>query len=382
MEHAYFLGIVTRLLEMVSLADDHDVPASEQQFILKGEKPFTYESATAFLLDFCRMSCVSLISLVGSLVYVSRAVKSRQIRFHPTTWRLVWTTAVTLSEKFWEDNYVAPSHLRGTLQRFNVDLSSTGFLELQQTLFRILKWQLDIPPEEFHPLMTGLLGRVDPRVQALLPVQACFTPRPLPKPPVIDFASPASSSTTASDRDRHTHARTLKTVSQGHQPIVQLVPSVRPPSKQAGYQPSFQPGYHLTQPGQRARGPSPGRTGPTGYPTQARDTARKMGQPGHGLTRDSSLTDVGYAANPAYPSARSYTRGVRGTTSPVPPPPGIRDQRESLLTREVLARELPVRELPRDLGRESVLRRPYAPPSAAPVFAWSNTSGPRLYAGM
>merc|ERR1719487_2159035 len=148
------------------------------------------------------MSCVSLITFVASVVYLIRAVKLGQIRLLPSSWRLLWVTSITLAEKFWEDNYVAPSHLRSTLQQFDVQLSAGDFLVLQQALFKALKWKLDIPVSEFHALMTSLLNNADPRVRRLVPVGNCFTPRPLPKPPVIEFASPATSTTTASDHYR------------------------------------------------------------------------------------------------------------------------------------------------------------------------------------
>jgi len=361
MEHAYFVGILSKLLSLVSLdRPGVEVSAVEKKFVRPREKPFNYETATSFVLEFCRLSCVSLITFVASVVYLTRAVKSGQIRILPSSWRLLWVTSITLAEKFWEDNYVAPSHLRSTLQQFDVHLSAREFLVLQQALFKALEWKLDIPVPEFHSLMTSLLNNADPRVRRLVTVGSCFTPRPLPKPPMIEFASPATSTTTASDhhrdfrdfrdyRDYADFKRSLKV----HDPVPPLVPLVRPPTTSM------------------LSGLAQGR----GYPSLAprrENLSPVPPPPGARLSRDRSDKDisvVSLAAGRGYPSLT----GIRGTTSPVPPPPHV-------VPREATQLDRGIREaFHRDAGRLPISWP--NPASLAPPPSLSSLTAPRLFAG-
>jgi hypothetical protein len=356
MEHAYFVAILSKLLSLVS-ADrpGTEVSALEKKFVIKRGEHFTYESATSFVYDFCRISCVSLITFVGSVVYLMRAVKLSQIRILPSSWRLLWVTAITLAEKFWEDNYVAPSHLRNTLQQFDVGLSAGDFLVLQQALFKALKFKLDIPVAEFHSLMSSLLNSADPRVRRLVPGGNCFTPRPLPKPPVIEFASPATSTTTASDRDRgyrdyrdyrsfdhYDYTRPLKV----HDPVPPLVPLVRPPTTNSLLS-------------------SQGRGYPSAFPRWDNHNLSPVPPlPGARLSRDGSNNDISAASLSAGRGYPAMT-GLRGTSSPVPPPPHVAP-RDAVYHREA--------------GRPPISWQNHS--SLVPPTSWSSSLAPRLYTGL
>jgi len=136
-----------------------------------------------WMLWFTRKCCFSFASLVPAMMYLESLIKTEHIVFHPCSWRTLWVNMMIVSEKFWEDSYIHPSHI---LRSYKGSPSPSDCVEIQFYLVQGLKWSLNLDRWDVAAVMEKLAtSACDPVVTAAIhetsePGVPVLVTRPMP----------------------------------------------------------------------------------------------------------------------------------------------------------------------------------------------------------
>lgn len=128
-----------------------------------------------WMMQFVQRCCFTPSSLAAGACYLMRLVGSGRVEFTARTWRSVVLTCMVLAEKYLEDHYVHPLHVRTVFNSMGGGRSPHECTLLELQLFRLLGTQLKVDADEWQQVCFRIGS-----AQCGVPCQRIFIERPCP----------------------------------------------------------------------------------------------------------------------------------------------------------------------------------------------------------
>jgi len=128
-----------------------------------------------WMMQFVQRCCFTPSSLAVGACYLMRLVSSGAVEFTSRTWHSVFLTCMVLAEKYLEDHYVHPLHVRSVFGAMGGRRSPSECTQLELLFLRLLGTRLKVEQDEWKRVCFGVGS-----AQLGLPCQRVFVERPCP----------------------------------------------------------------------------------------------------------------------------------------------------------------------------------------------------------